>query len=199
MSIKFVSDAEYKVILDRVNQVICEFSKSSDKSGDAAIFLNKISQKCTTREEFLKVVEQRLDLISNPNAAQESLEWFKLKRGSLVGLLNNIKEKLSKDPSYINRHSSSFAKGIQCLDRLLKVDANQINSSHFLDISRVKKMVLELKEEAGSKTQAKVPTDPCFLYSTLHDVINLINLQTLISDDSAQSSANDSGNERLSG
>lgn len=178
---RFVDPSEYQVILQRVNQVICQFSNSADKTGDAIVFMTRIEEKCTTREEFLTVIEKRLDLLSNPNKSQEYVDWFKSRRDNLVGLLKGIKEKVANDSTYLTKFSPSFSKGMQCLDRLLKTDVNTIGHNHMVDLTRVRKAVLELKGEIDSKAKAqeKPPADPTVLYLTLLEAINSFNALNL--------------------
>ena len=98
---QFINNAEYEVIAARTNQVITAFSKSPNASNEAATFLKKIAEKCKTREEYLKKVEQRLDLLSNPQRTQELIDWFREKRSSLENLLQGIKVKITKDANYL--------------------------------------------------------------------------------------------------
>lgn len=183
----FVNDLEYSQILQRVNQVICEYSRSTtDQTNEAEKFLQAIAEKCSTRDEYLKLIQQRLDLINNPNKIEEIIQWFKEKRAGLSSLLQKIKEKLSKDPTYLSKYSSSFVKGIQCLDRLLKLNENAINQTHAMELTRVKKMVMEIKGETENKIKAQEsaapqlpPADPFFLYSILSDIMNVINISII--------------------
>lgn len=181
---KFLNDSEFKAVLDKVNQVICEFSKSADKTQEAVLFLTKISEKCSSRDEFLKLVEQRLDLLSNPNKSKEHIEWFVTRRRSLVTLLQNIKDKVVRDPTYISKFSPSFGKGIQSLDHLLKLDEKAIGHGHIAELTRVKKLVMEIKAEADTKAKALesahlVKADAFFLYDKLLDVISTMNVLVL--------------------
>lgn len=184
---KFVSDAEYHVILSKVNQVICQFSKSVDKSSDAILFMTRIEEKCTSREEFMNVIEKRLDLLSNPNKSQEYVDWFVSKRSSLVTLLQNIKEKLVGDPGYLNKYTPSFAKGMQCLDKLLKMNIEEIGHNQMVDLTRIQKAMYELKGGLNQKPKSpeakKPPADPAHLYLTLLEVINTINALGIVSDE----------------
>lgn len=182
---KFVSDAEYQVILTKVNQVICQFSKSTDKSSDAIVFMTRIEEKCTSRDEFLNVIEKRLDLLSNPNKSQEYIEWFKSKRSSLVTLLQNIKEKLTADPGYLSKYSPSFAKGMQCLDKLLKMNVEEIGHNQMVDLTRIQKAMYELKggvnQKAKSPEKKKAPADPTLLYVSLLEMVSIMNALALSS------------------
>jgi hypothetical protein len=181
---KFVNEAEYKVILQKVNQVMCEHSKCADQTQDAHVFLSKMVEKCATREEFLKVVEQRLDLLNNPNKGKEVIDWFVERRQKLAELLKGIKDKLSKDPNYLNRFSAAVHKGVQSLDLLLKLDVKDINLSCLSDVSRVKRMAIEFQTETENKVKAQMQVkmasvDEYFLYDKLHEVLACMNLKVL--------------------
>jgi hypothetical protein len=183
---RFINDAEYALVLKRVNQVICEYSKSVDKTPEATLFLSKIAEKCSSREEFLKLVEQRLDLLSNPKKSQEAIDWFKSHRSSLVNLLQSVKEKLAKDPKYLSRCTESFTKGVQSLDRLLKIDEAAINHGCVQDLVRVQKLVAEMRNDMGAKSKAAEAAaaawrpETCFLYNTMLEILNAINLHILM-------------------
>jgi hypothetical protein len=181
---KFVNEAEYKVILQKVNQVMCEHSKCADQTHDAHVFLSKMAEKCATREEFLKVVEQRLDLLNNPNKGKEVIDWFIERRQKLAELLKNMKDKLSKDPNYLNRFSAVVHKGVQSLDLLLKLDVKEMNLSHLSDVTRVKKMAIEFQTGTENKAKAQVQeklasVDEYYLYDKLHEVLACMNLKIL--------------------
>ena len=180
---RFVTNDEYAIILARVNQVICQYSNSSDKSIEASMFVAKIEEKSNSREVFLKSIEERLDLIDDPKKVQEFVEWFKVKRSSLQVLMQGLKEKLTKDPMYLSKYSSTFTKGMQYLERLLKVDPAAIGTQHYSDISRIRKAMQELKEQNSAlRSQQQLQTlDQALLYSTLQDCLNLINATTLLS------------------
>lgn len=182
---KLVTDEEYRFILDKVNRVICQFSSSTDKTGEATVFLSRVEEKCTSKAEFLHLIEQRLQVLTNTDKSQEYIEWFKVRRTSLASFLQGIKDKLRQDANYLSKYSPAFTKGVQCLDRLLKLDVEAIGHNHMVDLSRVRKAVLEMKSEidAKSKTDSAVPPrapfDEARLYSLLQDAINIVNALSL--------------------
>lgn len=178
---KLVTDEEYRFILDKVNRVICQFSSSTDKTSEAITFLARIEEKCHNKAEFLHLIEQRLQILTNTDKSQEYIDWFKVRRSSLASFLQGIKDKLRQDANYLSKYSPAFTKGVQCLDRLLKLDVDAIGHSHMVDLSRVRKAVLEMKSEIDARSKSdtaaatKSPFDESRLYSLLHDAINMAN------------------------
>lgn len=181
---QFINEAEYRIILEKVNQVICEFSKSADKTQEAGQFLAKVAEKCKSRDEFLKLVEQRLDLISNPNKGKEAIDWFIGRRSALVEFLKSMTEKAARDPTFLSKFSPSFAKGLKRLEYLLSLDDKSITSNLAMDLLAVKKMVVEMKTLTESKNKAVkaeklARVDQTMLYDKLHDLLVCINLAVL--------------------
>lgn len=173
---KLVTDEEYKFILDKVNRVICQFSNSTDKTSEAVVFLTRVEEKCSSRTEFLQLIDQRLQMLTNTDKSQEYIDWFKARRSSLAAFLQGIKDKLIQDSNYLSKYSPAFTKGVQCLDRLLKLDVESIGHVHMVDLSRVRKAVLEMKSEidAKSKPPTKIPLDESAVYCLLQDISNAV-------------------------
>jgi hypothetical protein len=70
----------------------------------------------------------------------------------------------------------TFTKGMQCLDKLLKLDETAIGPANVIDLMTVRRAVMEMKSELELKSrirdaESKTPMDESLFYFLLHDVI----------------------------
>jgi hypothetical protein len=156
MALKFknINGMDYGMLHSRVNSAICQYNNSTDQSEQAKQFILKVDEVSSSRNEFFDNVEKRLSKLLDPN--RQLLDWFVQKKASLEFIIAKIKSKEASDRDYTQKFSAEVREGLQCMEKLIGLNTDDLSSLHIGDIMKIKRTINELRAESSNVKSASV-------------------------------------------
>jgi hypothetical protein len=154
MALKFknINGMDYGMLHSRVNSAICQYNNSTDQSEQAKQFILKVDEVSNSRNEFFDNVEKRLSKLLDPN--RQLLDWFVQKKSSLEFIIAKIKSKEASDRDYTQKFSAEVREGLQCMEKLIGLNTDDLSSLHIGDIMKIKRTINELRAESSNVKSA---------------------------------------------